>query len=289
MYPVLFHIGPFTAYSFGLMMAFAFIVANYLFTGELLRRQLDVRIANGITMICLIGGVAGSKLLSILENWSDFVRDPRGQIFSPAGLTFYGGFIVSTIAIYLYLKRKGLAFPIFADMIAPLVMLAYGIGRIGCQLAGDGDYGIPSSLPWAMSYPLGTAKPSYTLLEYFQTHVGARARLHYDSLVAITVGQDPMMGRITRFDEVVTVHPAPVYETIFCVITFLVIWRLRGRMQMDAGRIFAWTLVAMGLERLLVEFIRINPLYAGLSMAQWISIAMIVGGGVRLRRPRHAA
>jgi phosphatidylglycerol:prolipoprotein diacylglycerol transferase len=279
MHPVLFHIGPITLYSFGLMMATAFLVASYFFTIELRRRGLDERMAGQITIICLIGGVAGSKLFSILENWSDFVQDPSGQLFSPAGLTFYGGFIVCTAWVYFYVKRKKLPFLLFADMIAPVVLLAYGIGRIGCQLAGDGDYGIPSMLPWAMSYPQGTAKPTYTLLDYFKIHPLERAQLHYDSLAAITVGHDQMGGRISRFDEIVTVHPAPVYETLFCVIAFYFIWTNRKKFDGEIGKVFSMTLIVMGIERLLIEFIRINPLYLGLSMAQWISIAMIAVGG----------
>jgi phosphatidylglycerol:prolipoprotein diacylglycerol transferase len=282
MYPVLFHIGPITLYSFGLMMAVAFLVANYFFSKELQRRHLDPAMAGQITIIALIGGVAGSKIFSILENWSDFVADPKGQLFSPAGLTFYGGFIVAMIWIYIYVKRKGLRFMLFADLVSPTVLLAYGIGRIGCQLAGDGDYGIPSRLPWAMSYPQGTAKPSYTLTDYFVTHPGERVTWHYDSLRAITTGIDKLGQHITRFDEVVTVHPAPVYETIFCVIAFILIWRLREKYEAQIGKLFSVVLVVMGFERLMIEFIRINPLYWGLSMAQWISIAMMAVGGYLL-------
>ncbi|HEY3873847.1 MAG TPA: prolipoprotein diacylglyceryl transferase [Candidatus Kapabacteria bacterium] len=278
MHPVLFHIGPITLYSFGLMMATSFLIAAYFFTEELKRRGLDERIAGQITIICLIGGVAGSKLFSIFENWQDFARDPMGQLFSPAGLTFYGGFLVATAWIYFYVKRKGLRFLLFADMLAPVVLLAYGIGRIGCQLAGDGDYGIPSRLPWAMSYPQGTAKPTYTLIDFFKTHPIERAQWHYDSLASITVGRDQLGERISRFDEIVTVHPAPVYETIFCLIAFWIIWSNRKKFDAEIGKIFAITLVTMGVERLLIEFIRINPLYWGLSMAQWISIAMMVIG-----------
>jgi phosphatidylglycerol:prolipoprotein diacylglycerol transferase len=282
MHPVLFHIGPITLYSFGLMMATAFLVASYFFTLELKRRGLDERMAGQITIICLIGGIAGSKLFSILENWSDFMHDPRGQLFSPAGLTFYGGFIVAALWIFFYVRRKGLRFLLFADMIAPVVLLAYGIGRIGCQLAGDGDYGIPSRLPWAMSYPQGTAKPTYTLIDFFKSHPLERAQWHYDSLATITVGRDEMGGRISRFDEIVTVHPAPVYETLFCVIAFYFIWTNRKKFDGEIGKVFSITLIVMGVERLLIEFIRINPLYWGLSMAQWISIAMIIAGGYML-------
>src|SRR5438045_3369411 len=126
MYPVLFHLGPITLYSFGLMVAAAFLTANYFFTKELARRGLDVKIAGQITIIALIGGITGSKLFSVLENWQDFVRDPMGQLFSPAGLTFYGGFIVVTMWIYVYVKRKRLNFKLFADMIIPTLLLAYG-------------------------------------------------------------------------------------------------------------------------------------------------------------------
>ena len=281
MYPVLFHLGPITLYTYGLMMAIAFLVASYLFTLELERRGLDPSMGGQITIIALIGGIAGSKLFSILENWSDFAHDPIGQAFSPAGLTFYGGFIVVTIWLYIYLKQKKLQFPLFADMISPLVLLGYGIGRIGCQLSGDGDYGIPSRLPWAMSYPNGTAKPASALAEYFIRNPAERAAWHYDSLTSITVGQDAF-GRISRFDQVVTVHPAPVYETLFCVIAFLWIWKYRKAFEAQIGKMFCVILVIMGVERLLIEFIRLNPLYWGLSMAQWISIAMIIGGGSML-------
>lgn len=289
MHPVLFHIGPITLYSFGMMMAVAFLTANYFFTKELTRRGLDQRIAGQITIIALIGGVAGSKIFSILENWQDFVRDPVGQLFSPAGLTFYGGFLVATACIYIYVKRKRLRFAILADILAPTVLLAYGIGRIGCQLAGDGDYGIPSRLPWAMSYPQGTAKPTVTLIDYFKVHPGERVVWQYDSLASITVGRDALGQRISRFDEVVTVHPAPVYETLFCVIAFALLWRYRKRFDAEPGRIFSITLIVIGVERLLIESIRINPLYLGLSMAQWISVGMIIAGGSALLIRRDAA
>ena len=281
MHPILFHIGPITLYSYGLMLATAFIVASYFLSIELSRRGLDQRIGGQITIIALIGGIAGSKLFSILENWGDFARDPIGQMFSPAGLTFYGGFLVAMAWIYFYVKRKGLRFALFADMTSPLVLLAYGIGRIGCQLAGDGDYGIPSRLPWAMSYPNGTAKPTYTLLEYFQRNPVQRAAWHYDSLASITVGHDAF-GRISRFDQVVTVHPAPIYETLFCVIAFYFIWTNRKKFDAQLGKVFSIVLVVMGVERLLIEFIRINPLYWELSMAQWISLGMIIAGGYML-------
>ncbi len=276
-HPILFHIGPITLYSYGLMMATAFLIANYFLNIELRRRGFDSRIGGQITIIALIGGVAGSKLFSLLENWGDFVRDPIGQAFSPSGLTFYGGFLVVMAWLYIYFKRKGLRFALFADILSPLAMLGYGIGRIGCQVSGDGDYGVPSHLPWAMNYANGTAKPTYTLIEYFQRNPVQRAAWHYDSLASITVGHDAF-GRISRFDQIVTMQPTPIYEAIFCVIAFWLVWRNRQKFDAQIGKLFSLILVIMGAERLLVEFIRLNPLYWGLSMAQWISLVMIPVG-----------
>jgi phosphatidylglycerol:prolipoprotein diacylglycerol transferase len=276
MYPVIFELGPIKLYSFGLMMAVAFMAANYYFVQELKRRKLDESLAWSITIRALIGGVAGSKLFSILENWSDFARDPLGTIFSPAGLTFYGGFIVALVVIFFYLKKQKFPFFKFADMIIPTVLLAYGIGRIGCHLAGDGDYGLPSRLPWAMAYPQGTAKVTSTLPEYFERDSVARAEWHYDSLRVIQTGVDQLGHRITRLDESVTVHPTPVYEALFCIFAFAWLWRRRAKYELQPGKMFYVTLMIMGVERLLIEFIRLNPLYAGLSQAQWISVLFII-------------
>ncbi len=263
------------------MLATAFLVANYFLAIELRRRGYDPRIGGQITLIALIGGVAGSKLFSLLENWGDFIRDPIGQAFSPSGLIFYGGFIVVLIWLYIYFKRKSLRFGIFADMLAPLMLLGYGIGRLGCQVSGDGDYGTPSHLPWAMTYANGTAKPHDALFEFFQRNPIQRAAWHYDSLSAITVGHDAF-GRISRFDQIVTLQPTPIYEFLFCVIAFWLIWRNRQKFDAQVGKLFSLILVIMGGERLAVEFIRLDPLYAGLSMAQWISIVMIPVGAFML-------
>lgn len=278
MYPVLFKIGPLVIYSFGLMMAIAFLTANYFFAKEVKRRALDESHVTKITMIALIGGVAGSKLFSIFEDWSAFVHDPVKTVFSASGLTFYGGFIVATVGILIYLRRKKISFLAFADMIAPVVFLAYGIGRIGCQLAGDGDYGIPTKLPWGAYYSHGTAKPTYVLPDYFERYPEERIVWKFDSLKAIPTGVDGMGQPYNRFDEVTPCHPTPVYETIAAVACFLLLWSKRKKYAGETGKLFGLTIFLMGTERFLVEFLRINPLYASLSMAQWISIALVLAG-----------
>ncbi len=282
MYPVLFKIGPegwqLVIYSFGLMMAIAFLTANYFFSAEIKRRNWDDSHVTKITMIALIGGVAGSKLFSIFEDWSQFIHDPIKTAFSASGLTFYGGFIVATLGILIYLRRKKLSFYAFADMIAPAVFLAYGIGRIGCQLAGDGDYGIPTKLPWGAYYYHGTAKPTYVLPDYFDRYPEEKIVWKFDSLRVIPAGVDGMGQPYNRFDEVTPCHPTPVYETIAAFICFAFLWSKRKKYELHLGKLFGLTIIFMGIERLLVEFLRINPLYLSLSMAQWISIGLIFYG-----------
>ncbi len=268
MQPILFEIGSIKIYSFGLMMGIAFLVANWFFVKEFRRKGLPEDVAAGVTMIALFAGVAGSKLFSLLENFDRFMADPWGEIFSAAGLTFYGGLILATILIYLYVRRKRIPFLKVADAAAPSLILAYGIGRIGCQLAGDGDYGIPSNLPWAMGYPNGTVS---TLAE---KNPELKAKF-----------MELFPGQPVPTD--IMVHPAPVYETLAALAIFGFLWYLRKR-NMPTGMLFGAYLILAGMERLLVETIRLNPIYLGLSQAQWISVAMIVLGGFLLWKTRNA-
>jgi phosphatidylglycerol:prolipoprotein diacylglycerol transferase len=264
--PKLFEIGPITVYSFGLMMGIAFLVANYLFASEIRRRKLPEELAGTVTLIALVGGVIGSKLFSLLENWDRVVEDPMAEIFSASGLTFYGGLIVAIIAIWFYVRSKKVPFMRVADAAAPSLIIAYGIGRIGCQLAGDGDYGIPSKLPWAMPYPKGTVPTN-------GWQMAADSARHLSELGKLYAKMYP--GE--RVPDQVPVHPAPVYETLAALAIFAFLWAIRKKPR-PVGMIFAIYLICAGIERLLVEFIRLNPLYLGLSQAQWISVGMIAIG-----------
>ena len=273
MIPVLFEIGPITIYSFGLMVGIAFILANYLLVKEFRRKGLPPDKAGTITLIALVGGIAGSKLFSVLENWDSFVLDPAGELFSAAGLTFYGGLIVATLGIFLYVRKQKLGFMRVADAASPSLILAYGIGRIGCQLAGDGDYGIPSKVAWAMSYPNGTVPTNAYNANNELTYLG---QLYQQMFPGSTI------------PEQIPVHPTPVYETLACLAIFAFLWIIRKR-PMAAGMMFGLYLILAGLERFLVEFIRLNPEYGTFSQAQWISIGMIVLGGILVGKLKNAA
>jgi phosphatidylglycerol:prolipoprotein diacylglycerol transferase len=151
MIPKLFQIGPIPVYSYGLMLGIAFITASLIFAREFKRRKLEENAAINITFLALIGGVVGAKLLYIIEEWSYINSLPSGKLFStdglfsPQGLTFYGGFILAVILIYIYVRVKKIPFLRVADAAAPSLAIGYGIARIGCHLSGDCDYGMPIS------------------------------------------------------------------------------------------------------------------------------------------------
>ncbi|MCX6137343.1 MAG: prolipoprotein diacylglyceryl transferase [Ignavibacteriales bacterium] len=281
MYPKILELGPFTIYSFGFMMAVSFLIGNALLTKELKRKKINPDFGATITMIALVAGITGSKILYLIENWEETFADPIGSIFSPAGLTFYGGFVLAAVSIYWYMKRKGITFLRIADAVAPALLLAYGIARIGCHLAGDGDYGTPTRLPWGTIYANAIVKPHSALREYFYAHPTEAQEYQY-GLSEQVVGRD-QFGTITVFDQTVTLHPAPIYELLICAFFFAILWKYRRRMVVD-GTMFYWYLIAAGIERFSVEFLRLNPtLFLGLSEAQLISFVLIIAGIVALR------
>jgi phosphatidylglycerol:prolipoprotein diacylglycerol transferase len=268
MCPRLIEIGPITVYSFGLMMALGFLTANYFLALELKRRKLDTAIANNIILIGLVAGIVGSKILHLIEHWDMFVADPIREAFSPSGLTWYGGFILATLFIFLYARRIGVSFRVISDAASPGLLIGYGVARLGCHLAGDGDYGFPTNLPWGTDYSKGTYPPSYAFRPF--PEITSR----YPN--GIVPDSTPC-------------HPTPVYELILCGLFFAILWRFRHRIKPD-GAMFAWYLVVAGLERFLVEFFRINPRVAlGFSQAQLIAVVLMIMGSLLLLYYRRVA
>ncbi len=255
MFPVLFKIGPISIYSFGLMMGIGFLVASYILTKELKRKGIDPNIGSTITLFALIFGIVGSKVLYLLENWNEFMQD-RSTAFSPGGLTWYGGLILATLAIFVYTKKKKFQFLTICDASAPALMLGYGIARLGCHLAGDGDYGMPTDLPWATVYAKGTYPPSIAFQDFPEV-----------------IQQYGVNGIVP---DTTPVHPAPVYEFFLSVLVFIVLWKLRKNTYVS-GRLFTIYLILSSCARLLVEFIRINPrILLDLTEAQIISSIIII-------------
>jgi phosphatidylglycerol:prolipoprotein diacylglycerol transferase len=256
MCPELFKIGPLTVYSYGLMLGIAFIVGSYVLTLEFKRKGIHPELASEVTIFALISGIIGAKIFHLFDVWDAFLQDPIGEAFSPGGLVWYGGFLAGLIVIYLNSRRRNLPFLVLVDSLAPAAALGYGIGRIGCHLSGDGDYGIPTDLPWGTNYSKGTYPPSYAFR-------GTEIAKNYPD--GIVPDNTPL-------------HPTPIYEFLMGVIIFLILWNMRKKTNVN-GKIFMWFLILHGSARFLVEFIRINPkILFGLTEAQLISVILVSAG-----------
>ena len=152
MYPTIVDFGPFGIHSYGLMLATAFITVVFVIQSELKRRGFVPELASTIVMAAAIGGIGGAKIYYVLLDGQITFQ----EVFSTGGLVWYGGFIGGCLGVILVVLRSPNPFLPTIDIVGPTVVLGYGIGRIGCFLAGDGDYGPPSDLPWAMAFPNGT-------------------------------------------------------------------------------------------------------------------------------------
>jgi phosphatidylglycerol:prolipoprotein diacylglycerol transferase len=270
MIPVLFEIGPFKIYSFGLLLGIGFLLGSYIFSLELKRKKINPDLASTITILAVVFGIGGAKVLFLIEEWSTFIRNPLGEAFSPGGLTWYGGFILGMTVISVYLWKKKVPFLKVWDSLAMGLILAYGVARIGCHLSGDGDYGFPTNLPWGTVYAKGTLPPS-------------RAFAIFPEIASRYPG-----GVVP---DTTPCHPTPVYEFLLGVTGFLVLWRLRKRPWPD-GKMFMVYLMMSSVFRFSVEFLRLNPrLLFGLSEAQLISVPLFFFGlaGVYLLDRRQAA
>jgi prolipoprotein diacylglyceryl transferase len=231
------------------------IVVGLLFAGlkwwEKKKRQLPkpekrtVRIwpedrVGEITILALVFGLLGAKLFDIFENWSDFLRNPSAYLLSPAGLTFYGGLICAAIAIIIYARKHKISLRHLADSVAPALMIAYAIGRIGCQVAGDGDWGIVNNKP----NPFGFL-PDWMWSFTFPHNVN-------EAGVPIPGCEGKYCNQLPQ-----PVYPTAFYETVMGFILFGVLWALRKRLR-PFGALFALYLILNGLERFLIEKIRVN-------------------------------
>lgn len=180
MYPELFTIEPFpilgklTIHSFGVMFMLSFLIPIHLIRKDFMRRNIDPELASNIGIAAIIGGIVGARLYFVVEHWSQLIADPVGMLFSGAGLVWYGGLIGGVLGTAYVVKRSEYSFVHLADTVMPLLLLGYGIGRIGCLLAADGDYGPPSDVPWAMAFPDG----------YVPTDVPVHPTPLYDTLLA---------------------------------------------------------------------------------------------------------
>jgi phosphatidylglycerol---prolipoprotein diacylglyceryl transferase len=151
MFPELGSIGPLTFHSFGLMVALGFVAAGWFVSQDVRQRGLRSSLGLEIMIAAGVGGLVGSRVYYVIET-----GDTGGGLLSGSGLTWYGGLIGGTAAVVAVALWRKVPLGVVANIAAPGLAIGQSLGRIGCQLAGDGDYGSASSLPWAMSYPDGT-------------------------------------------------------------------------------------------------------------------------------------
>lgn len=251
MIPVLFNIGPLSINSFGLMMVCAFLAGWRCLYICLKEQGEDPLLAERMVLWAAVAGIIGARLNFLIEYPREVAADPLGMIFGGAGFVFYGGFLGGLLGAIWLLRRAGKPFFRYADIASPTLAIGYAIGRIGCHLSGDGDYGIPTNLPWAVSYRLGVVPTPPGVL----------------------------------------VHPTPIYETIVAfVITALLLHLLRKRTFSHPGQLFGLYLILTAVSRFLVEFIRIEPIIAfDLTQAQLAAIVLVVVGLVLVAAPRGQA
>ena len=252
-------------YSFGLMLVVAFYSCYFLLNAELKILGYDEKLASDIIFWSAFGGILGAKIYYLIENIDRVLDsyDPLGMIFSGAGLVFLGGLTGSIICVSFILKKNALPWLTFANIIGPLIFLGYAIGRLGCFLVGD-DYGIPSKLPWAMSFPNGIPPTTTNIFSDLYPWI---------DISEIEPG-------------LVTVHPTQLYEAIVCFLLFFLMWRYRKAPTLKDNLFFLYLFLA-GVERFLIEFLRTNQKYVldTFSGAQIISLIMVIVGLYFLKYP----
>lgn len=228
-----------------------------------------VQMVGDITIVAAISGLIGAKLFAIFESADTiryFFKDPLGQLFSGTGLAVYGGLIVAFFAVLYYVRKKGLDMWHMMDAAAPAIITGYAVGRIGCQLSGDGDWGIENTftkpvwlswLPdnlWVQTYPhnvinAGELIPDCTWQYFHQLSPG--------------------------------VFPTPLYETVMGFMILGILWSLRKRIQIP-GILFFIYMILNGIERFFIEKIRVNDkihlLGMELTQAEIISVLFVVAG-----------
>jgi prolipoprotein diacylglyceryltransferase len=198
-----------------------------------------------------VTGFLGAKIFHNLEYLDDFVKDPIDALLSFSGLTFYGGLICGGAGVLYITNKNGIKPLHMLDVGGPGLMLAYSIGRMGCHLSGDGDWGIPNLSPkpsWLPDWLWSSTYPHNVINEGV-----------------------PIKDCVGRFcsELPLPVYPTALYESIICLGLFAFLWSIRKRIHVP-GLLFSIYLILNGLERFTIELIRVNSKYhvAGISFTQ---------------------
>lgn len=214
--------------------------------------------------LAFIGGLLGAKLFHNLENLDEFMRDPIGSLITFSGLTFYGGLIVAAVLIIRYARKNNMPAWDICDAHAPGLMIAYAIGRLGCHISGDGDWGINVTSPKPASL---SAFPDW-IWGYTYPHNVIHEGIPIPNCSSNFCTELPL-----------PVYPTPLYEAIICMMLFAALWMFRKHFK-KSGQLFAAYLLVNGLERFTIEKIRINTTYTifgnHITQAELISGALVI-------------
>ncbi len=220
-------------------------------------------LVTGLALVIVFAGIVGARVFHLLEYPQAFLADPIGSIFTRSGFTVFGALVFGLLGGAIYARRHRLPLPALGDALAPALMMGYAIGRIGCQISGDGDWGIAADL---------SLKPDWLpMWLWAQTYEGNIAGVMIDAP---------------------GVYPTPIYETVMGLIAFGILWALRKH-QRRAGWLFSLFLFLTGLERLLIEQIRVNVAFDvfgfRMTQAEIIASALLIAGlvGMILLRRRR--
>ena len=267
------HLGPLTIPTFGLMVATSLLAAAYLLQADFDRRHEQFiksgYLKNGgkprhhdegflIIGVAGLAGLVGARLYHVLESPRELIADPS-LLISRFGFAWFGGFLSGFIALLFLAKYFKIPTLEFMDLCSPVAAVGYAIGRIGCLLSGDGDYGRPTSWPWpwGMAFPHGVVPTTETCVQW-------------------------------SWPADCRVYPTPIYEFFIWIAIAAFLWRMGKKAVNGAGtsgEVFSFYLVLTGAARFLIEFIRINPRsFFGLSNAQTASLASIIMGVILLWR-----
>jgi len=238
---------------FGLLVGIGFFGGKHLASVEARRRlpSIDPDLMSNVCLVGFITGLIGARIFHILEYPREFLAHPLDMILSRGGFTIFGGLIVGLSIAGWYARRKGAPLATMLDAAAPGLLLAYAIGRIGCQISGDGDWGI------AVSGPAPAWLPDWL---WAQTYDG--------NIAGVTIAPPG-------------VYPTPIYESLMSFAAFGVLWALRKQPHASLW-LFGVYLLLAGVERLLIEFIRVNSTYSlfgvAITQAQIIATACVFVG-----------
>ncbi|MEY4700696.1 MAG: hypothetical protein RL326_883 [Pseudomonadota bacterium] len=251
MIPTLIELGPLPVRSFGLMVALALFVGAVRLAKSLRHYGIDPRLAERYVTAAGLSGLLGARLWYIAENWMALRHDLFDALFASAGFTFYGGFIIAALVVTVLAKRDGTDMGRFCDALGPCLALGYAVGRLGCQLSGDGDYGSATYGFWGMSYSTGVVP----------TLAGER------------------------------VYPTPLFESALSLTIVFALSYIERSENILTHRFqrFGLYLVLISLERVVVEFLRINPpVLWGFSEAQIIGALLSLLGVFFILLPRRS-